>query len=128
VQRPTFELLINYISGWNGDKTMNKYIYVKDSEGFVTKKQESQIEADEKIISKEEFEQISGIDYYKKTFGRGGARKGAGRKKEYVAKKRETFDIEEADIVSLKEYAKQRKISKNKALHEAIANLTRQEA
>lgn len=107
---------------------MNKYIYVKDSEGFVTKKLSSQIEADETIISKEEFEQISGVDYYKKTFGRGGARQGAGRKKEYTAKKRETFDLEEADIISLKEYAKQRKISKNKALHEAIANLTRQEA
>lgn len=106
---------------------MNKYVYVKDSEGFVTKKLSSQIEADETIISKEEFEQISGVDYYKKTF-RGGARQGAGRKKEYVSKKRETFDLEEADIISLKEYAKQRKISKNKALHEAIANLTRQEA
>lgn len=106
---------------------MNKYIYVKDSEGFVTKKLNSQIEADEIIISKEEFEQISGVDYYKKTF-RGGARQGAGRKKEYVSKKRETFDLEEADIISLKEYAKQRKISKNKALHEAITNLTRQEA
>ena len=106
---------------------MNKYVYVKDSEGFVTKKLNSQIEADETIISKEEFEQISGVDYYKKTF-RGGARQGAGRKKEYVAKKRETFDLEEADIISLKEYAKQRKISKNKALHEAITNLTCQEA
>ncbi len=106
---------------------MNKYVYVKDAEGFVTKKLNSQIEADETIISKEEFEQISGVDYYKKTF-RGGARKGAGRKKEYVAKKREAFDLEEADIISLKEYAKARKISKNKALHEAIANLTCQEA
>jgi len=107
---------------------MNKYIYVKDSEGFVTKKLNSQIEPDDNIISKEEFEQISGIDYYNKTFGRGGARQGAGRKKEYVAKKRETFDLEEADIISLNEYAKSRKISKNKALHEAIASLTRQEA
>ena len=107
---------------------MNKYIYVKDSDGFVTKKLETKIEADETIISKEEFEHLSGIDYYKNTFGRGGARLGAGRKKEYIAKKRETFDLEEADIVSLKEYAKQRKISKNKALHEAITNLVRQEA
>jgi hypothetical protein len=106
---------------------MNKYVYIKDAEGFVTKKLESQIKADEIIISKEEFEQISGVDYYKKTF-RGGARQGAGRKKEYLSKKRETFDLEETDIISLKEYAKQRKISKNKALHEAIINLTRKEA
>lgn len=107
---------------------MNKYVYVKDLEGFVTKKLEAQIEADERIISKKEFEQISGIDYYKKVFGRGGARHGAGRKKEYTAKKRETFDLEEADVISLKEYAKQRKISKNKALHDAIVNLTHQKA
>lgn len=106
----------------------NQYVYVKDAEGFVTKKLNSQVGADETIISKEEFEQISGIDYYEKTFGRGGARQGAGRKKEYVAKKRETFDLEEADIISLKEYAKSKKISKNKAIHEAITILTRQEA
>lgn len=106
---------------------MNKYVYVKDSEGFVTKKLNNQVEVDETIISKEEFEQISGVDYYKKTF-RGGARQGAGRKKEYASKKRETFDLEEADIISLKEYARQKNISKNKALHEAITNLIRQEA
>jgi len=107
---------------------MSKYVYVKDPEGFVTKRLVDKVEADETIISKEEFEQISGIDYYKKTFSRGGARQGAGRKKQYTSKKRETFDLEEADIISLKEYAKQRKISKNKALHEAIANLTQKEA
>jgi len=107
---------------------MNKYVYVKDAEGYVTKKLENNVEADEIIISKEEFEQISGVEYYKKTFGRGGARQGAGRKKQYTSKKRETFDLEEADIISLKEYAKKHKISKNKALHEAINNLIRHEA
>ena len=40
---------------------MNKYVYVKDAEGFVTKKLQSKIEADEAIISKEEFEQVAGI-------------------------------------------------------------------
>ena len=107
---------------------MNKYVYVKDAEGYVTKKLENNVEADEIIIRKEEFEQISGVEYYKKTFGRGGARQGAGRKKQYTSKKRETFDLEEADIISLKEYAKKHKISKNKALHEAINNLIRHEA
>lgn len=107
---------------------MNKYVYVKDSEGFVTKKLADSVETDETIISKEEFEQTSGIDYYKKTFGRGGAREGAGRKKQYASKKRETFDLEESDIISLKEYAKKHKISKNKALHEAITYLIKQEA
>jgi hypothetical protein len=107
---------------------MSKYVYVKDSEGYVTKKLENKVEADELIISKEEFEQISGIDYYNKTFGRGGARPGAGRKKQFISKRRETFDLEEADVISLKYYAKKHKISKNKALHEAISILTRQEA
>lgn len=107
---------------------MNKCVYVKDSEGYVTKKPENEIKADEVIISKKEFEQISGIEYYKQTFGRGGAREGAGRKKQYASKKRETFDLEEKDVICLKEYAKKHKISKNKALHEAISYLTKNEA
>ncbi len=107
---------------------MSKYVYVKDLEGYVVKKLESKVQADEVIISKEEFEKISGIDYYNKTFGRGGARPGAGRKKLFTSKKRETFDLEESDVISLKDYAKKHKISKNKALHEAINILTRQEA
>ncbi len=55
-------------------------VYVKDSEGFVVKKDEKSILPDEKIISFEEWEELSGEKYYKETFGRGGARKGAGRK------------------------------------------------
>lgn len=53
-------------AGYN--KIMNKDIYVKDSEGFVTKKSSNELITGETIISKEEFEQISGIDYYKNTF------------------------------------------------------------
>jgi len=58
----------------------------------------------------------------------GGKRQNAGRKKEYSEKVKETFDLEKSDVVSLKEYAKKHKISKNKALHEAINNLIRHEA
>jgi hypothetical protein len=43
---------------------MNKYVYVKDAEGFVTKKLQSRIEADEVIISREEFEQVAGIKFH----------------------------------------------------------------
>lgn len=100
-----------------------KYVYVKDLEGFVTKKPQCDVQPDEIVISEEEFEEISGIDYYKKTFGRGGSRLGAGRKKQFTSKKRATFDLEEADIISLEKYAKKRKISKNKAISEAIHNL-----
>ena len=56
------------------------YIYVKDSEGFVVKKLASELQPDEILISKEEFEQLSGDTYYAKKYGRGGKRAGAGRK------------------------------------------------
>ncbi len=56
------------------------YIYAKDKDGFVIKKLKSELKPDEVIISKEEFENLSGDTYYKKTYTRGGARKGAGRK------------------------------------------------
>lgn len=56
------------------------YIYAKDKEGFVIKKLASELQADETIITKEEFSELSGDNYYKQTYGRGGKRKGAGRK------------------------------------------------
>jgi len=56
------------------------YIYTKDKDGFVVKKLVSELQADETIITKEEFNTLSGDNYYKQTFGRGGKRKGAGRK------------------------------------------------
>ena len=58
--------------------------------------------------------------------GRGGARKNAGRKKEYQERIKETFNLEKADVVFLKDYAKEKKISKNKALQEAIKSLRQQ--
>lgn len=56
------------------------YVYAKDLEGYVIKKKKSELLKDEQIISKEEYEEISGEKYYRETFGHGGARKGAGRK------------------------------------------------
>ena len=56
------------------------YIYVKDQDGFVVKKLASELQADETIITKEEFETLSGDTYYKQTYGRGGKRANAGRK------------------------------------------------
>lgn len=66
------------------------------------------------------------IEELKKQWG--GKRPNSGRKKEYSEKVKETFDLEKADVICLKEYAKKHKISKNKALHEAIHNLVRNEA
>ncbi len=56
------------------------YIYAKDKDGFVVKKLKSELQADETIITKEEFDTLSGDAYYKQTYGRGGRREGAGRK------------------------------------------------
>lgn len=56
------------------------YIYAKDKDGFVVKKLKNELQADEVIITKEEFEKLSGDNYYKQTYGRGGKRAGAGRK------------------------------------------------
>ncbi|MBR2090389.1 MAG: hypothetical protein IJ905_08525 [Fibrobacter sp.] len=59
------------------------YVYVKDSEGFVFKKKESDVTADEKIISEKEYLKKSGIALYEKKFGHGGARENAGRKTKF---------------------------------------------
>ena len=61
------------------------YVYVKDSEGFVFKKKESDVSADEKIISEKEYLKKSGIAHYEKKFGHGGARENAGRKTKFAS-------------------------------------------
>ncbi len=61
------------------------YVFVKDAEGFVSKKAESEILAGEKIISEKEYLKKSGLELYEKEFGHGGARKGAGRKQKFGA-------------------------------------------
>jgi hypothetical protein len=58
----------------------------------------------------------------------GGKRPNSGRKKQNNEKVKRTFEFEKADIVCLENYAKKHKISKNKALKEAIHILERQEA
>jgi hypothetical protein len=57
------------------------YIFVKDSEGFVSKKIKAQVAADEQIISAAEYKELSGDNYYEQHFTHGGRRMGAGRKK-----------------------------------------------
>ena len=51
-----------------------EYVIVKDSEGYVFKKLESEISSDEKIISEKEYKKVSGLTAYEKKFGHGGAR------------------------------------------------------
>jgi len=50
------------------------HVYVKDSEGFVFKKNESEVAAGEKIISEKEYMKKSGLALYEKKFGHGLAR------------------------------------------------------
>lgn len=44
------------------------YVFVKDNEGFMCKKQKKCVEQNEKIISKEEYKMLSGDDYYDDNF------------------------------------------------------------
>ena len=59
------------------------HVYVKDSEGYVFKKLKSDVCKGEKIISEKAYLKASGLAYYEKTFGHGGARENAGRKPKY---------------------------------------------
>ena len=45
-----------------------KYVFVKDAEGFVSKKEEQEILADDKIISEKEYLKKSGLEFYEKKF------------------------------------------------------------
>lgn len=62
---------------------MDEYIYVKDTEGYVFKKLQSEIQSDDKIISEKEYLKKSGLAAYEKKFGHGGARENAGRKQKF---------------------------------------------
>ena len=59
------------------------YVFVKDSEGYVFKKLNSEISPDETIISEKEYMKVSGLTSYEKKFGHGGARVNAGRKQKF---------------------------------------------
>ncbi len=102
----------------------DKLVYVKDDEGYAIRKKASEVLESETIITEEEYKKIVGHDIMLKLTGRGGKREGAGRKKVYKCRKKATFELEETDVISLKEYAKKHKISKNKAIHKAINLLT----
>ena len=57
-----------------------EYVYIKDSEGFVTRKEKSKITQEDVIITREEWAELSGENHYVKTYGWGGVRANAGRK------------------------------------------------
>ncbi len=59
------------------------YVFVKDSEGYVSKKLRTDVTSDEKIITEKEYMKKSGLSFYEKKFGHGGPRENAGRKQKY---------------------------------------------
>ena len=59
------------------------YLFVKDSEGYVFKKLESEVSPDEKIISEKEYMKKSGLASYEKKIGHDGARENTERKQKF---------------------------------------------
>jgi hypothetical protein len=109
---------------------MNKdeLVYVKDDEGYAMRKEAGKIAKNETIITEVEYKKIVGHDIMIKLTARGGKREGAGRKKIYTDREKTTFELEQNDIINLRDYAKKHKISQNRAIHEAISLLSRKEA
>jgi len=87
-----------------------KYVYVKDSDGYVCKKLEAELTSDEKIITEEEYMKISGRTAYQKEFGHGGTRKNAGRKQKFGSPLKFQIRVtqEEKDFIA---YAREHHIS-----------------
>ena len=79
-----------------------EYVYVKDSDGYVFKKLESELSPDEKIISEKEYMKTSRLAAYEKEFGHGGARENAGRKQKFGSPLKFQIRVtqEEKDFIS----------------------------
>lgn len=87
-----------------------EYVFVKDSDGYVFKKLESEVTADEKIISEKEYMKKSGLAFYEKRFGHGGARENAGRKQKFAQPLKFQIRVtqEEKDFIA---YARERHLN-----------------
>lgn len=59
------------------------YVFVKDAEGFVYKKQKEKVTPEEHIIAGKEFRLLSAQGRCKQKFTHGGKREGAGRKRKF---------------------------------------------
>ena len=59
----------------------DKYLYVKDADGYVTKIPAKDFNDSYTVITENEWAELSGEKYYRETFTHGGARKNSGRKK-----------------------------------------------
>lgn len=86
------------------------FVYVKDSEGYVSKKTTNKVEADETIITEKEYLKKSGLGFYKKVFSHGGARENAGRKQKLSKPLKYQMRVTE-DEKEFIQYAREQKIS-----------------
>jgi hypothetical protein len=79
-----------------------QYVYVKDSEGYVSKKLKSDVCKGEKNISEKAYLKASGLAYYEKTFRHGGARENAGQKPKFFQPLKIQMRVtkEEKDFIS----------------------------
>jgi hypothetical protein len=86
------------------------YVYVKDTEGFVSKKIAAEVTSDEKIITEKEYMKKSGLSFYEKKFGHGGPRENAGRKQKFSQPLEFQIRVtkEEKEFIS---YAREHKIN-----------------
>lgn len=84
--------------------------FVKDSEGYVSKKPESELSTNEKIISEKEYKKKSGLKYYEKEFENSEARKNTGRKQKFASPLKFQIRVtkEEKDFIS---YAREHNIN-----------------
>ncbi|MEI8377118.1 MAG: hypothetical protein WCF95_01130 [bacterium] len=102
---------------------MKKQFYVKDPEGFVIKITDDKLTDDLIIITKEEYAELSGLNYYKKTYGRGGKRDGAGRPRSKTPTQAYSLRIKEELDLKIKTYAKNHNIkNKTTAIKKLIEN------
>lgn len=92
------------------------YVFVKDSEGYVFKKLQSEVSSDEKIISEKEYMKISGLSSYEKKFGHGGARENAGRKQKFALPLKFQIRVtkEEKDFIA---YAREHNLNYSTLMH-----------
>lgn len=102
------------------NKTMKKYIYVKDNEGYAARILIEDFTDEFTAINKKEYDKITGTKERLSLSKRGGKRFGAGRPKLEKVKKACSIKIDEDIIIYIQNYSKEKHISKNRAVQELI--------
>ncbi|MDD3435625.1 MAG: hypothetical protein PHC64_00580 [Candidatus Gastranaerophilales bacterium] len=99
---------------------MKKHVYVKDTEGYAAKLPIEDLTDELTIISKKEYDFITGTKERLILSKWGGKRIGAGRPKLEKPKKPYSIKIDDEIIIYIQGYSKAKNISKNKAIQELL--------